>query len=137
MTAELTRQVSGTPAGGQFAPTTRPETGPALSEPSRWVDLTRNGEAIDEEAYWAAPQTDRCLPPCGAFEPRRRHLLDECYTTTPETSPTMSDPTRFGPQGAHVDHLLERIAALTPQETAALSAHAPMVTYDGDRKSVV
>lgn len=44
---------------------------------------------------------------------------------------TPQDPARFGPNSVHVQELLDRAAAMTPQERATLAAHAPAVTSSG------
>lgn len=53
-------------------------------------------------------------------------------TTRPETSTTLTptlDSARFGPNGEHVAALLDRVAALGPEQVATLASHAPTVAY--------
>lgn len=64
------------------------------------------------------------------------------FTTTarPETSTTLTpspDPGRFGPNGEHVQALLDKVAALTSNQRAILAAHAPTILRVEGREAEV
>lgn len=59
-------------------------------------------------------------------------------TPRPETSTTLTaqpqTPARFGPNGEHVQALLDRVAALDPEQVATLASHAPTVAHVEDAR---
>lgn len=58
-------------------------------------------------------------------------------TTRAETSTSLAPspaPGRFGPNGEHVQALLDRVAALDPEQVATLASHAPTVAYVEDAR---
>lgn len=70
----------------------------------------------------AQPRTPAGAPAGGQFT----------TTTRSETSTTLTTPlavARFGPNGEHVQALLDRVAALDPEQAATLACNAPTVAH--------
>ena len=95
MSAEQNRQPAGVPTGGQFATTTRPETGVALAGPSRKAVVGVNALAeLDTYGVEALPSWPQELPaPSVSYAWDEDGLLETTVTTGSDSFSVFGTPT--------------------------------------------